>query len=213
MRKRLADFFKNTWRELLLLTLSVAFVLQMYLFAEKRPESSLMQSLALLSIIAEAVGIFLLFRSLWRRKWRRSFAKGMQRVFGRLQKVLERFADKLGINKSKNRVLEGKTTIRFDKSYGERESVKPRAVRPPKWKHMEDERGRMRYLYRGMMTGKIRSGESVYGFSTPTELKKTHGKTDGEKELFEMYIRCRYDERVSPESKDVLRLKDELNIS
>ena len=213
MLKRLAEYFKSTWRELLLLTLTVSFALLMYLFAEKRPEGSLLQSFSLIAIIAHAVGIYFLFRSLWRRKWRNSFAKSMQKVFGRLQKVLERFADKIGINKSKNRVLEGKTTVKFDKSFGEKEWVKPHAIRPPKWKHMTDERGRMRYLYRGMITSKIRTGESIYGFDTPSELKETHGKTDSENQLFDMYVRCRYDDRALPDSRDIIRIKDELNIS
>ena len=212
MKKRLAEFFKNTWCELLLLTLTVSFALQMYLFAEKRPEGSLLQSVALISIVAHAIGIYFVFRRLWRKKWRHAVALGMQKVFGRLQSVLERFADKIGIKKSKNSVLSGKTTVRFDKSFGEKSGERARAVRPPKWKQMSDERGRMRYLYRGMITNKIRSGESVYSFNTPSELSKTHGKTDSERGLFDMYIRCRYDERQSPDAKDVVRLKDELNI-
>ena len=213
MKKRLAEFLKGQWRDLLLLTLTVSFVLQMYLFAEKRPENSLLQGLALISIIAHAVGMILLFRALWRRKWSRAMAMRMQKIFGRLQRVLEKFADKIGVKKSKNSILEGRTTVRFDKSIVERNVEKPAAVRPPKWKQMKDERGRMRYLYRGMMTAKIRNGESVYCFETPDELSRTHGKTESERALFEMYIRCRYDDRAVPDGKDVVRLKDEFNIS
>lgn len=213
MKNKLVNYFKENWRELSLLTLTVSFVMQMYLFAEKRPEGSFLQSLALISIIAHAVLICLLFRVLWRGKWSRRAAERMQRVFARLQKFIEKFADKVGFKKSKNSVLAGKTTIKFNKSYGEHVSERQSVKRQPKWKQMADDRGRMRYLYRNMITGKIRNGATIYSFATPSEIDREQKNTPEEQELFDIYIRCRYDDRISPDREQIKKLKDDLNIT
>lgn len=215
MKRKILNYFKENWRFLAFLTDTVTFVLQMFLFIERRPENRMLQSVLILVIAAEGVISWLLFRSLWRRKWRARATARMQKVFARLQKFIERIVDKTGLGrkKSKNSVLEGKTTIRFDKGRGEREYERVRAEKPPKWKHLSDNRGRMRFLYRGMIVSKIRKGATIYSSETPSEIEKNQEKSPREQQLFDMYIRCRYDERQSPDPTELQRIKEDLNIS
>ena len=215
MRLKILNYFKENWRNLAFLTDTVAFVLQMYLFIEKRPENRMLQSVLLIVIIAEGVVSWLLFRSLWRRKWRARATARMQRLFAGLQKFIERIVDKTGLQrkKSKNSILEGKTTIRFDKGGRDREYERVRAEKQPKWKHLSDNRGRMRFLYRGMIISKIRKGAQIYSSETPSEIERNQEKTPREQQLFDMYIRCRYDERQFPDPTELQRIKEDLNIN
>ncbi len=213
MKRKILNYFKENWRELLLLTLSVSFVLHLYLFTVSRPEGSFAQSVSIIVIVAEAVASWKLFLAVWRRKWRARATERMQRVFSRLQRFIEKLVDKTGGKKSKNSILEGKTTIRFDKSNFARENDKARAQRQPKWKQLSDNRSRMRFLYRGMIISKIKKGAKIYSSETPCEIDCRQEKSQREQELFDMYVRCRYDERQSPDPTELQRIKEDLNIN
>lgn len=213
MKRKILNYFKENWRTLAFLTDTVAFVLQMYLFIEKRPENRMLQSVLLIVIVAEGIISWLLFRSLWRRKWRAEAAARMQKLFAGLQKIIERIVDKTGVKRSKNTVLSGKTTVRFDKGFTERETQRSRAERQPKWRQLTDNRGRMRFLYRGMIISKIKGGARIYSSDTPSYIESTQEKSQREQQLFDMYIRCRYDERESPDPTELQRIKEDLNIN
>ena len=211
--KSLWEHCKESWREIALTTLVATLALQSYQFTMDRPENRFVQSAMILAIAANAVGVWWLTRELWRRKWRDATTVRMQKIFARLQGLLEKVSDKIGFKKSKNSILQGKTTIKFDKGYGERAETKSYSPKPPKWKHMADNRSRMRYLYRGMITKKIRGGSKIYSYNTPSEIERCQEKTACEQELFDMYIGMRYDERKSPDPTDIVRLKQELDIN
>ena len=203
---------KKIWREVSLVLTLAAFVILMYLWVVERPEGIYRQSFMLIAIVASAAVSVLLLRSLWRDKWRRVATAAMQRVFAGLQRAIERVADRLGIRRSKKSVLSGKTTVIFHKMDEKAESVTARVQKPPKWKHLSDERARMRYLYRQLVSDKIKKGERIYSSSTPSEIKEGRERTELEGELFDMYISLRYDERKFPDPDDVARLKKELEI-
>ena len=213
MKRKILNYFKENWRELLLLTLTVSFVLHLYLFTVSRPEGSFAQSVSIIVVVAEGVASWKLFLSVWRRKWRARATERMQRVFSRFQRFIEKIVDKTGMKKSKNSILEGKTTVRFDKSNFARETDKVRAQRQPKWKQLSDNRSRMRFLYRGMIISKIKKGSKIYSSETPCEIDCRQEKSEREQELFDMYIRCRYDERQSPDPTELQRIKEDLNIN
>jgi hypothetical protein len=63
-----------------------------------------------------------------------------------------------------------------------------------------------------MTSEKIRRGERIYCFDTPSELLERQKKGSGEERLIEVYVSCRYDERKSPDSSTVTELKRELDI-
>ena len=215
MKRKILNYFKENWRELAFLTVTVAFIIHMFLFVERRPENRIAQSISIIVIVAEGVVSWRLFLSLWRRKWRDRTAERMQKVFSKLQKFIEKIADKAGIKKkSKNSILQGsKTTVRFDRRQTEREYERTRAVKVPKWKHLSDNRGRMRFLYRGMIINKIKKGAQIYSSDTPSYIGENQTNSDREQQLFDMYVRCRYDERQSPDPTELQRIKEDLNIN
>jgi hypothetical protein len=107
-------------------------------------------------------------------------------------------------------VLEGKTKIIFE-SGAERESKREKAeCKPPRWSKLRNNRDRVRYLYREMATEKIRRGERVYCFDTPSELLEKEEKGSVEERLIDLYVTCRYDERKDPEAKTVADIKRDI---
>ena len=206
------NFIKKIWRETLLCALLGGVIYLMYYWTVARPEDRFVQSYMLIAIVGGIVGIVLLIKSLWRDKWKKKATEGMQKFFSRFQKFFEKFADKLGFKRTKKRVLSGKTTVIFNKSdTGDRDSSK-QAAKPPKWKQLQTDRARMRYLYRQMISGKIKRGERIHAFETPSEISSETQKSPAEEELFNMYIGNRYDERKHPSDEEIQRLKKELEI-
>ena len=204
---------KRFWREVLLAVDGMGFFGLMYLWTVARPDNMYLRAFMLIAIVIAVILAVWLLRSLWRAKWRASTAKAMQKIFGRIQRFFERFADRIGFGRKGKSVLSGKTTVIFDRKYDEAISKDTSYVRkPPKWKQLETDRDRMRYLYRKMIVGKIKKGAKIYSADTPSEAELKAEKTPAEKELFDMYISCRYDERKSPQASQVQELKRELEI-
>ena len=204
---------KKIWRELLLVADVIGFFALMYLWVIARPEDMYLRSLMFIAIIATAALGAWLIRLLWIAKWRASTAKAMQKVFGRIQSFFERFADRLGWGRKGKSILAGKTTVIFDRKFENGEAQATAYVtKPPKWKQLESDRDRMRYLYRKMIGGKIKRGVRIYSADTPSEVELKTEKTQAEQELFDIYISCRYDERKSPKASEIQELKRELEI-
>lgn len=210
---------KNFWREILLTVTVSAFVSLIYYWTAERPDSTVVQSFMLIGIAASGICSVLLARSLWRAKWKKAATAGLQRIFSGIQRFFERFAEKFGVRRTDKRVLSGKTSVFFDKIDGSDEKTSARPTKAPKWKQLAGERERMRYLYRQMISEKLKKGALIYAVDTPSEIKEKAEKTEQDKgkggaegELFDMYIDMRYDERKYPSDEDVKRLKRELDI-
>ncbi len=206
-------FFAKYWREAGFAASVLGFITIAYYFTYERPEDRFEQSLMILGMMVFGALSVFFFRLVWKKKWKEKVTEGLQKVFARLQRIVERVSTKLGLNKrSKKSVLEGKTKIIFEKSV-ERETKRVKTEpKPPKWGRLNDNRERVRYLYRGMANDKIRRGERIYRFETPNELGERQKSGSAEKKLIEVYSSCRYDERKSPDPKTVAELKRELNI-
>ena len=205
-------FIKNFWRECLLVILLGTAATLIYYWTADRPTDTLTQSFMLIGIAVCLAGSVWLVKSLWRDKWRRAATRGMQRLFAKVQRFFERFAERLGFKRSNKSVLGGKTRVIFDRVQSGEEIANAKAAKPPKWKHLEGERERMRYLYRQMIAGKLKKGALIYASDTPSEIEGKQEKTPSEGELFELYIGYRYDERKCPDAEEIKRLKKELEI-
>lgn len=203
---------KEIWREIALVVSLSVFVILMYYFIADRPEGMYAQSFMILGTVGSGAAVFLLLRSLWRDKWRRVTAAIMQRAFGRVQRLIERISEKLGIKRSDKTVLAGKTRVTFNKITLDSEKEELKEKKPPRWKQLESDRARMRFLYRQMIGSKIKKGARIYGSQTPSEICNGQDKSDAESELFDIYIECRYDDRRAPDTQTVLKLKDELKL-
>ena len=203
---------KEYWREALLTVLLMGAVSLVYYWTVDRPDGVYEQSFMLLGVIGCLVGSFYLVKSLWRDKWRKVATRSLQRVFARLQRFFERFADRIGIKRVNKSVLGGKTTVILHRTE-EREAVSAgRSAKPPKWKHLANERERMRYIYRQMISGKLKRGARIFACDTPCEIMEKQENTSSEEALLEIYVEHRYDERSQPDGEEIERLKKELEI-
>lgn len=201
------------WREIALGASLLGFVTIAYYFTFERPEDRLSISLMILGMMVLAAGALVFFRMLWRKKWKNATAERLQRVFERLQRIVERVSTRLGFYKhEKKSVLEGKTKIIFEKSIPKESKKVKNEAKPPKWSKLQNNRDRVRYLYRGMASDKIRRGERIYRYETPNELLLKQEKGSDEERLIEVYVSCRYDERKIPDSKTVAELKRKIDL-
>lgn len=204
-------FFKKFWREICLVLL-VSGLYGLYIaFMNCSDEDVYLRSVIFIGMGADLVAFFLVLRDLWKKKWRKKASERFHKLFDRIRRFMTGIAEKLSLATKNDDILRGRMTFTFDKvEHDEAEQIK--RARPPKWKQLEDDRSRMRYLYRGMIKGRLKRGELIYSDETPSEIERKNEKTPAEQELFDMYIACRYDERKHIDEAQIQNLKRELEI-
>ena len=110
--------------------------------------------------------------------------------------------------KHRKNILGGSTKITFDLNIFESKvATRPKRV---KWKNLQSDRERLGFLYRQMINTKIRTGTRVYACDTPSELLDRVQSNEVEKEVFNLYIDTRYDDRAILSSDRVSELKERL---
>ena len=158
--------------------------------------------------------LLILLRQLWKKKWKYAFAQATQQLWAKAGKLFsgafERFAKKWNLGGAgRQTTLLGKTTVRFD--FGTAEKATKRAAKHPKWKNLQTDQERLGFLYRRMITEKIKSGTRVYASDTPSEAKARSVNSEPENVLFDCYTHIRYDERAVPSPQQILSMKNSLD--
>ncbi|MBQ8431734.1 MAG: hypothetical protein IJX28_02515 [Clostridia bacterium] len=154
-----------------------------------------------------AVLLLVTLRKLWRTKWRRAILSGARTLLAKASRFMLKLLDKWNLTGRGKQVLRGKTTVSFDFSVAD---IAPKKrPKPKKWKHLRTNREKMGYLYRHMLTARIKSGMTVHSCDTPAELKEKAENAPHEEALFDLYLDTRYDERTDNIPDDTIdHLKD-----
>lgn len=154
------------------------------------------------------VPIFFTLRKLYREKWRKAFVIGAQRILISVAKLFMRIAEKWGISSSKNKnIISGKTKIQFN--IENITTIQKSPSKSPRWKQLKNEREKLRYLYRHMITQKIKHGARIYPNQTPMEIElDSPQNTPSETIIFNLYSTYRYDERTNPSEEHIEKIKD-----
>lgn len=202
---------KKYWRELVCLFLVALFVYLPLLWLYRPPQNAGMNFLLSIALIADGILLVLIFRYLWKNKWKQGLLHGVKAMLRGASRFLIRILNKWNPYAGKTQVLSGKTmlVIGHDAGFALK---KGKNRKMPKWKQLQTDRERLRYLYRQMITARIHSGRIIHASDTPSELKLRSENTESEEELFDLYIRLRYDERNDFTAERVCELKDELNL-
>ncbi|MBE6627957.1 MAG: hypothetical protein E7629_03430 [Ruminococcaceae bacterium] len=150
------------------------------------------------------------FIRLWRVKWKKAIAAGLRKLLTGLASLFIAIVEKWNEAQNDGGHLGGKTSISFDLFRAEKEDKK--SAKLPKWKHLQTDRERMRFLYRSMMTERVKRGALVYSSETPSELKQKQENQEHEETLFDLYISHRYDERQQPSEEAIENLKEQFHI-
>lgn len=161
-------------------------------------------SIRLLVTVIDAIGIILTIRKLYREKWRKAVIQTMQKMFSSVAKLFLRLIEAWNISKKKN-VIMGETKIQFLKK--EKEEASKKIKKELRWKQLRSEREKLRYLYRTMITHRIKHGARIYSSHTPQEIERFEENTEIETKVFESYISYRYDERKDPSEEEILSMK------
>lgn len=175
-----------------------------------RPSAPFIRFLLSLALLASAAWFVLSFRRLWKTKWKKAFKEGIKKALVGVAKLFVHLLEKWNEKQQGKHILGGKTTLSFDFSVLEKEEKQPR--KPPKWKQLQTNKERLRFLYRRMINERVEKGLPIYSFETPCEIQQKAEYEAHEEELFALYIDMRYDERSEPNEDDLLKLKDEFHI-
>ena len=159
-----------------------------------------------LLIIGNVVLIISTLLKIWREKWKPAVAKVARKAFVRVAKFFIRVAETLNLRSKKKNIISGETKIVFNIEKTEKQKKSSSKAR--KWKHLEDGRSKLRYLYRHAVSEKIKHGERIYASNTPSELLCNETNTDGDSAVYGMYVNYRYDERKEPSEKEVMTIKE-----
>ncbi len=151
-----------------------------------------------------AVTAYKLFIFLWRSKWRDKVSAVARRLYAKYGVKLFRALEKWGFGS--NSELGGKSSIIFN--FG-REKVENKKKRPPKWKNLKNEKQRLGYLYRAIITKRIKNGERILASETPAVIRERINADGAEGEVLDMYCGMRYS-TLCPDGEDIDRLKREL---
>ena len=211
--RKIRSFFEEYWCEC---AATVSFSILCHLavrFIIDRPSTSLGRFLFFSVIIADIVLTLLFLRILWLKKWKSALAKASQKAFETLSrwvlKLIDRIFERFGL-RSNQTIIKGKTEVIFDSVDGGRLDRRKKAKR---WKHMESDRERLRFLYGSMITHRIKEGKRARSSDTPLELCEREENTHTEEELFTLYIDARYDDRTEVKEETVMSLKRRLEVT
>jgi len=206
-------FIINFWRETLCtLSFSVFFYFTV-ITVKNPPKTSFGRFIIIVLALAAFTAFAWLLRELWRIKWKKRFARGAQGVIEKLTAFFMRLTEKIlqkyniGGKRGKN-VLSGNTKVTFDSDIFENKI--PTRHKRVKWKNLQSDRERLGFLYRQMINAKIKTGIRVYASDTPSELLDRTQNNEAEKELFELYIDMRYDDRAIISADRVTEIKERL---
>ena len=202
---------RKFWREISCTILFSLFLYSVSLWVNDPPKTALTRFIFMLLSFSDIAIFLMLLRQLWRKKWRPVVSRATSRIFGSaarfFMRIFERVSKKLGLGaRTKKNVIGGKTQITFDQNVFEKEKIsRKKAI---KWKQLQSDRDRLRYLYRNMITHKIRGGERIHPADTPSEIEESCERDVFESELFSLYIDARYDERAELDADIIEKLKD-----
>ena len=159
-----------------------------------------------LLLIADFAAFFSTLLRLWREKWSRRVANITRKAFVKVAKFFIRVAETLNLRSKSKNFLSGETKVVFNIEKNER--GKKSASKSKKWKHLEDGRAKLRYLYRYTVNEQIKHGERIYASNTPSELLQKQDNSEADRAVFDLYVNYRYDERSSPSEKEISELKE-----
>ena len=199
------------WREIGCVFAVTLFSYFLLLWSNDPPKTNNERFLLSAGAVASFLVLLVLLRQLWRKKWKYAFAQATQQLWTQAAKLFSRafehFAKKWNLSGGgRQTTLFGKTTVRFD--FGMAEKTGKRSAKLPKWKNLQTDRERLGFLYRRMITEKIKAGTRVYASDTPSEARARSVNSESENALFDCYTHIRYDERAVPSAQKILSMKN-----
>ncbi len=170
------------------------------------PDTSFASALKLLLYAADVALIYLTIRKLFRLKWRKAIISCAQKVFTAIAKLFMRFLEKWPFTHGAKNIIMGETKFHFE--FEEKITVAGRSAKHPKWKQLKTEREKLRYLYRHIISQRIKHGERIYSSLTPSEIEGMRENTYPESRIFDLYKDYRYDDRKLPEEDQIRDIKE-----
>ena len=191
---RFWSFLKRHWLELVAFCDLELFVWSITRRYYNRPATAFWRMVLDGIILVSGIALIIFTRYLtvrWRQrsieKLRAVSRKLLRQLSERVLRMLERWQQRRG--RGVGDLLGGRTRIEYD-PFGKRE--RRRKQRRVAWKQLEDETGRVRWLYAGMIESRLRRGEHIRPCDTPDGIARRENTTSEECELIGMYTDCRY---------------------
>ena len=204
--------FYEYWREALCLTSFCLFFASLWVWMLYPPNSEIGKYIFVAFGFCDIFVFVYFLRWIWINKWKNRLHRFneilLEKMTSFFSRVFEKLMNKWNFGGKKKNVIIGKTKIIFDAVGAQKEELQHKKA--PKWKHLQSDKERLRFLYRAMINNKVRRGEKIYSYDTPCELKERSENTANEERLFSVYIGSRYYEDAVICEDEVQSLKDDL---
>ena len=200
------------WREFVCLCLFSVILYSTVYWATEPPDTDFGQFVFIVLFFSEIALLWYLLKCLWRQKWRQKVRALVKELLQRTARLVLRVFKRLNLlSQSGKNVIGGSTRIMFDDDIAtQNERRRPKKL---KWKSLQSDRERLGFLYRLVISRKIKNGMYARATDTPLELSRRSENTEPEQEVFDLYVSTRYDERVSLSEEMIASLKDKFEKS
>ena len=191
---RLRNLWRRYWLEIVAFSDLELFVWAIARRYFNRPASSLWRMVLDGAILISGIALAVMLKYLTKR-WRETSAEKLRtlsrtllkKLSERVLRLLEHWQLRRG--RGAGDLLGGRTRIEYD-AFGKRD--RRRRQRRAAWKQLEDETGRIRWLYAGMIETRLRRGAHIRPCDTPDQIAQREDSSPEECELIGMYTDCRY---------------------
>lgn len=190
--------------ESLATVLMIALLALGFCLANTDPDASSARSVLFVAFIADGVALYFTIRKLWKTKWKKAFLSSVQKLIAKIAKRLTAFLEKR-IRSKKTTVLSAQTTVSFD--FPLQELSKKKTPKAAKWKHLNNDRERLGYLYKHVIEFNINHGLLVFSSDTPIEVSMKKEYEAFENQIFDLYIANRYTDTLETDSHTLDELK------
>ncbi len=205
-------FLDKNRTELLFFLFLALFSGVLAVWSELKPKNHYVQLVLALFLLAFGIPMYLLLRSIWRKKLRDPIITGIKKAFVRASRLFMRAVSKLPFLRLRGNIISGSTSVSYDlfavsKNKSRRKEKPPK---PPRWKDMTTARERLGYLYYRIITKHIKNGAVITAHETPHEISKRLESDKTEHEILTLYKSTRYDDRKTLDEEEIIKLKEEL---
>jgi len=199
---------KSYWRELVC-ALSAYGAIVCYWYAMLYMRHRILLPVFLFSALICAIIFLRVFRYLWRKKWSKKAEAAFLKLYSKVAARVFGFLEKMGVKlNKKHNDLGGKSSITFNFAKPTSRQKKPK--RHQKWKHMQNGREKLGFLYRALIHGKLKKGCRIYASDTPCEAEQRSENSEIESDVFKLYIGLRYTDGADPNGEQLEKMYSEL---
>lgn len=205
---KISKLLKSYWREAVCALSGYGTVVS-YWYAMLYLHHHILLPVFFFSAIICAVVFVKTFRYLWREKWGKKAEAAFLKLYSAAAARMFRFLERMGVKlNKKHNDLGGKSSITFN--FAKPKTEQKKSKKHQKWKHIQNGREKLGFLYRALINGKLKKGYRIYASDTPSEAEQRCENSELEADIFKLYIGLRYNAHADPSAEKLEKMYNDL---